>query len=288
MDIIFENVEHRYMPRTPFEKVALTDITITIPAKSFTAIVGKTGSGKSTLVQHINGLLRPSKGAVHVGRHTISANVKKDVLSLLRRKVGMVFQYPEHQLFAETVEKDIAFGPTNFDIAELEIKRTIKKLLPQVGLSEKLLHRPPFELSGGQKRRVAIAGVLATAPSILILDEPTASLDPPGQTQIMELFTDYHRTYKMTTVLVTHRMEDVYKYADHVIVLHEGKVKLTGHPKEIFQESEKLYKYGLNLPQPISFLEKIKGEFQLQSLPHIEDEQEIAAMVAHLIQKKGE
>src|SRR5690625_4782922 len=194
MDITFENVSYTYQPNTPFAHEALTDISFHIPSRTFVAIIGHTGSGKSTLIQHLNGLLIPTKGKVTVGHYELAKEKKLKEMKELRSKVGIVFQYPEHQLFEETVEKDIAFGPKNFGIDERTIKDRTAEVLPKVGLNPELLERSPFELSGGQMRRVAIAGVLATQPEVYVLDEPTAGLDPRGQKEIMNLFYQLHQT----------------------------------------------------------------------------------------------
>lgn len=223
MDITFENVSYTYQKNTPFEHKALENISFHIPKRSFVAIIGHTGSGKSTLIQHLNGLLIPTEGKVTIGEYELTKEKKPENMKALRSKVGIVFQYPEHQLFEETVEKDIAFGPKNFGLDDATIEKRIKEVLPKVGLSEELLSRSPFDLSGGQMRRVAIAGVLASKPSVYVLDEPTAGLDPRGQKEIMDMFYELHHEEKATTILVTHNMEDALKYADYIIILNKGK-----------------------------------------------------------------
>lgn len=228
MEIQFNEVTHEYMPGTPFEKKALRDVTLTLQSGSFTAIIGHTGSGKSTLIQHVNGLLLPSSGTLQVGPYSIKANQKKLDLQPLRKRVGLVFQYPEHQLFEETVAKDICFGPINFGATEDEALRRAREVLPLVGLEQSILEASPFQLSGGQMRRVAIAGVLASKPEVLILDEPTAGLDPEGRKQMLELFKAYHDENQTTTLLVTHHMEDAARYADQIIVMKEGAVEMQG------------------------------------------------------------
>ncbi|MET3508149.1 energy-coupling factor transporter ATPase [Halalkalibacter oceani] len=284
MEIVFNEVEHRYMEGTPFEKVALQDCTIRIPSGSFTAVIGHTGSGKSTLIQHINGLLRPTKGTVQIGPYELKTEKKKVDIRALRQQVGLVFQYPEHQLFEETVAKDICFGPMNFGVPFERALKRAKELLPQVGLPEEILTASPFELSGGQMRRVAIAGVLASQPKVLVLDEPAASLDPEGHEQIMRLFVDYHHQQQTTTVLVTHHMEDAARYADQIIVLHEGKVEMAGGREIIFEQAERLREIGLDLPAPVRFLEQIKQRFALADIPKYYELERAADYVARLVE----
>ncbi|KHF38996.1 energy-coupling factor transporter ATPase [Halalkalibacter okhensis] len=288
MDIVFSKVEHRYMEGTPFEKVAIKDFSITIPSGSFTAVIGHTGSGKSTFIQHINGLLRPFAGSVKVGKYEIKAGEKKVDLKELRKRVGLVFQYPEHQLFEETVEKDICFGPINFGLPKDKAIRRAKELLPLVGLKEDILSASPFQLSGGQMRRVAIAGVLAVQPSVLVLDEPAASLDPEGRDQMMKLFYDYHQTNDTTTVLVTHHMEDAAKYADQIIVLHNGSVEMVGGRELIFEQAARLNEIGLDLPKPVRFLQSIKEKFGLEEVPMHFDTKGTSHFLGNVLKHKGE
>ncbi|KAB8127659.1 energy-coupling factor ABC transporter ATP-binding protein [Gracilibacillus oryzae] len=261
MDIQFERVSYIYQPNTPFSHQALHEIDLTIDSGEFIAIVGHTGSGKSTLLQHLNGLLIPTMGTVKIGEYVLNKDNKKQDLKALRRNVGIVFQYPEHQLFEETVEKDIAFGPKNFGIPEEEISQRITGAIQEVGLQEAILAKSPFELSGGQMRRVAIAGVLATMPQVLVLDEPTAGLDPYGQKEMMELFFRLHKERNLTTILVTHKMEDAFTYADRMIVLEKGKKYLVGPPAEVFRDRSLLNNVQLELPEVLLFLEKIKSSF---------------------------
>lgn len=288
MDITFRQVEHRYMQGTPFEKVALTDINIDIRSGSFVAIIGSIGSGKSTLVQHINGLLKPTKGSVSIGPYTIRAGDKKIDLKPLRKEIGFVFQYPEHQLFEETVEKDICFGPINFGMSKEKALKKAKQLLPEVGLSEDILSASPFELSGGQMRRVAIAGILAQQPSVLVLDEPAAGLDPEGRKQIMDVFTRFHRTHKTTTIFVTHHMEDAALYADQIIVLHQGRVMMVGSRELIFQEADKLQEIGLDVPDSVRFLKKLQKKCNLPTIPMHFEVEKVADFVLSLVKGKGE
>ncbi|GMB10030.1 energy-coupling factor transport system ATP-binding protein [Thermolongibacillus altinsuensis] len=253
MDIIFKNVEHRYQAQTPFEKRALYDIDLEIKTGSYVAVIGHTGSGKSTLLQHLNGLLQPTKGSVTIGDRTIVGGKKEKNLKPLRKKVGIVFQFPEHQLFEETVEKDICFGPINFGVSEEEAKRKAKECLSLVGLPEEVLTKSPFELSGGQMRRVAIAGVLAMEPEVLVLDEPTAGLDPRGRKEIMDMFARLHQQKQLTIVLVTHSMEDAARYADEIVIMNKGTIVKKGTPEEIFSDVTSLMELGLDVPETVLF-----------------------------------
>lgn len=264
MEIKVENLEHRYLPGSPFEKLALTDINVTIPTGKFLALIGHTGSGKSTLIQHFNGLLKPTKGSATIGGRTLAAGVKTKNLKSLRQKVGIVFQYPEHQLFEETVEKDICFGPLNFGVDEAEAKQIAANVIEQVGLDKSFLTRSPFELSGGQMRRVAIAGVLAMDPRVLILDEPTAGLDPRGQKEIMDMFSRLHDEKQLTTILVTHSMEDAARYAHEIVVMDQGKVFMQGVPEVIFSQPEKIREVGLEIPETIEFLMRVEEKFSVK------------------------
>lgn len=248
MSIKIENLTHIYMPRTPFEKKALDDVNLVIEDGEFLALIGHTGSGKSTLIQHLNGLLEPSIGKILVDDVDITSKGAK--LTDIRKKIGLVFQYPEYQLFEETIEKDIAFGPNNLGLNQEEVFNRVKKSMEMVGLDyETYKDVSPFELSGGQKRRVAIAGVIAMEPKVLILDEPTAGLDPKGRDDILEQIKILHEKYKMTIVLVSHSMEDVGKLAERIVVMNKGKIELLGKPSEIFKEVETLEKIGLAVPQ---------------------------------------
>lgn len=274
---------------TPFEKTALHPVDLFIPSGSFTAIIGHTGSGKSTLIQHINGLLKPSAGEIVIGKFKLNADKKnKQPLRDLRQQVGLVFQYPEHQLFEETVAKDICFGPMNYGVTEEAAMRRVRELLPLVGLNEDVLESSPFQLSGGQMRRVAIAGVLAIRPSVLVLDEPTAGLDPEGRDQMLELFNNYHKEYGTTTILVTHSMEDAAKYADHLVVMNNGKIEMSGSRDEVFKESERLSEIGLDLPDTVRLLAQVKKKFNLTEVPLLFEKEEVAAFLADLLHEKGE
>lgn len=261
MEINIKNLEHRYMPDSPFERLALSEVNLAIPSGTYVAVIGHTGSGKSTLIQHLNGLLKPTKGEITIGERTIRADEKAKNLKSLRKKVGIVFQYPEHQLFEETVERDICFGPMNFGMSEEIAKQKARELLPLVGLSEDVLEKSPFDLSGGQMRRVAIAGVLAMEPEVLILDEPTAGLDPRGQTEMMDMFHALHKEKQLTTILVTHSMEDAARYADEIVVMDQGKVYMQGKPDEIFSKPEAIRSVGLDVPETVEFLMKLEEKF---------------------------
>jgi len=251
MDIELQQVGYAYSKGTPFEKQALTDVNLHIPSGSYQAIIGHTGSGKSTLLQHLNALLKPTEGTVKLGDLEIQAKKKVKNLKPVRQKIGIVFQFPEHQLFDETVLKDIMFGPLNFGVPADEAERRARALVEQLGLPEEVLEKSPFDLSGGQMRRVAIAGVLAMEPSVLVLDEPTAGLDPRGRQEIMELF---HRLYVekgLTIILVTHSMEDAARYANRVAIMHEGRCVLSGEPEEIFGDELSLAAYRLSAPRVV-------------------------------------
>ncbi len=262
MDISLQQVGYLYGKDTPFEKRALQGVDATIRSGSYSAIIGHTGSGKSTLLMHLNGLLKPSEGIVKIGDTTITAGTKAKGLKDVRRHVGIVFQFPEHQLFEETVEKDIMFGPMNFGVPEEEARRRAHRLIELLGLPPEVAHQSPFDLSGGQMRRVAIAGVLAFKPSVLVLDEPTAGLDPRGRLEIMELFNRLHVEEKLTTILVTHSMEDAARYADNIIVMHNGSSVMSGTPQEVFADEKKLTSFRLGLPRSVKFqrdVEKLIG-----------------------------
>ena len=234
MDITLQQVSYAYAKNTPFEKRALFDVNLDIPSGSYQAIIGHTGSGKSTVLQHLNALLKPTEGSIKIGDVLVKADQKNKHLRKVRQKVGIVFQFPEHQLFDETVLKDIMFGPMNFGVPAEEAKSRAIELSRLLGLPEEVLEKSPFDLSGGQMRRVAIAGVLAMNPEVLVLDEPTAGLDPRGRKEIMDLFYRLHQEKGLTTVLVTHSMEDAARYADRIAIMHDGKCVLEGTPQEIF------------------------------------------------------
>ena len=274
MAINLKQVSFTYQAGTPFEGPALFDIDLQIVDKSFTAIIGHTGSGKSTLLQLLNALNVPSKGQVTIGPQTITPTSKNKDIKQVRKKVGLVFQFPESQVFDETVLKDVAFGPQNFGVSKEEAEELAKEKLALVGISEELFERSPFELSGGQMRRVAIAGILAMEPEVLVLDEPTAGLDPAGRKELMQLFKDLHKS-GLTLVLVTHLMDDVADFADFVYIMEKGHVLRWGEPRDIFQDvafmesiqlgvpkvtkfAQRLVERGLNLPRLPIRLEELK------------------------------
>ncbi|MCM3217961.1 energy-coupling factor ABC transporter ATP-binding protein [Niallia taxi] len=260
MDISLQKVAYRYQENTPFERLAIENVDINITSGSYMAIIGHTGSGKSTILQHLNALLTPTSGSVAIGDRLIESGRKNKNLAPIRQKVGIVFQFPESQLFEETVEKDICFGPMNFGVKEEEAKIRAKRALKEVGLSEDYLNKSPFDLSGGQMRRVAIAGVLAMEPEVLVLDEPTAGLDPRGRKEIMEMFYRLHKERNLTTILVTHSMEDAALYADKIVIMNKGKVYREGTAEEIFSESEDLVGIGLNVPDIVRFQRKLEAQ----------------------------
>ncbi|GAA4723862.1 energy-coupling factor transporter ATPase [Brevibacillus fulvus] len=258
MPIIFEQVTHIYGAGTPFEKEALSAVSFAIPDEAFVGIIGQTGSGKSTLVQHLNGLLKPTRGRIQVGDWQIEPSSR--LPAEFRSNVGLVFQYPEHQLFEETVAKDVAFGPRNLGLSEEAALLRAKEALETVGLSyDELKDRSPFHLSGGQMRRVALAGVLAMQSKVLVLDEPTAGLDPAGRKEILEAIYRIHRERKLTTFLVTHSMEEASRYADFLLVMAEGKVVLQGTPAEVFAEEELLRHHALAVPQTVELIQQINA-----------------------------
>lgn len=257
MSIKVENLVYKYMPGTPFEKTALDNINVEIMQGEFIGLIGHTGSGKSTFIQQLNGLLKPTSGNIYIDDECIT---QKGVnLKNIRQKVGLVFQYPEHQLFEETIYKDVSFGPLNLGLSEDEILNRVKRAMRVVGLDfERYKDISPFDLSGGQKRRVAIAGVLAMEPEVLILDEPTAGLDPRGRDEILGEIKKLHEEYKMTIILVSHSMEDVAKLVDRLIVMYKGKNVLSGTPREVFMEIETLEKIGLAVPQVTYLVRELK------------------------------
>ena len=247
MSIKINHLTHVYGENSVFEKKALDDINLEINDGEFIGLIGHTGSGKSTLIQHLNALLVPTSGEVLLNGENIYADKSK--LKTIRQKVGLVFQYPEHQLFEMTVYKDVDYGPGNLGLSEDEIDKRVREALETVVLGEEIYEKSPFELSGGQKRRAAIAGVLAMEPEVLILDEPTAGLDPKGRDEILDAIKLMHEKRKITVILVSHSMEDVAKLVDRIVVLAKGKIAVTGTPKEVFAQTEKLESIGLAAPQ---------------------------------------
>lgn len=267
MEIHLKHVSYTYQAGTPFEGRALFDINLEIKDGSYTAFIGHTGSGKSTIMQLLNGLHVPTQGQVEVDDIVITAKSKNKDIKPVRQKVGLVFQFPESQLFDETVLKDVAFGPQNFGVSKEEAERLAREKLALVGISEDLFDKNPFELSGGQMRRVAIAGILAMEPKVLVLDEPTAGLDPKGRKELMTLFKNLHQQ-GMTIVLVTHLMDDVADYADYVYVLEAGRIVCSGEPKTVFQGVDFLESKQLGVPKITKFAQRLVARgLQLESLP---------------------
>ena len=285
MPIVIEHLNYVYMQGGPYETKALDDVSLTIHDGEFVGLIGHTGSGKSTLVQHLNGLILPTSGQITVdGMDLADKNTDKRAI---RRRVGLVFQYPENQLFEETVAKDIAFGPKNLGLDEAEIDRRVRTAMRRVALDyDKLFQRSVFELSGGQMRRVAIAGVLAMEPQTLVLDEPCAGLDPKGREEILGLISDLHRESGATIVMVSHSMDDVAALAERVIVMNHGKVAMDGAPREVFSRGEELRAIGLDVPQAVELAQKLreKGFDVPEGIYKIE---EVRAAVEAIVGKGG-
>jgi len=258
MSIRIEQLNHIYSPNTPFEVQALRDINLEIQSGEFVGLIGHTGSGKSTLIQHLNALIKPSSGTIVIEETDITEKGVK--LRDVRRKVGLVFQYPEYQLFEETVKKDVAYGPKNLGLSEAEVNERVDEALRLVGLDPEVVgERSPFDLSGGQRRRVAIAGVLAMKPRILILDEPTAGLDPHGRDEILGQIKSLHeKDDNLTLILVSHSMEDVAKLVDRLVVLYKGAIEMQGSPREVFQQAERLREIGLGIPQVTELMGRLR------------------------------
>ena len=259
MSIKVEQLSHIYSPGTPFESVALKNVNFEVSNGEFIGLIGHTGSGKSTLIQHLNGLLKATSGKIYIdGMDLTSADV---TLTDIRKKVGLVFQYPEYQLFEETIEKDIAFGPSKLNLSAEEITKRVKDAMYMVGLNyEELKDKSPFELSGGQKRRVAIAGVLAMKPDILILDEPTAGLDPKGRDEILNQIKVVQQTYGTTIILVSHSMDDVSRLVSRLIVMNRGEVAFDGTPRQIFAHQKKMEAIGLGVPKVVELSNRLREQ----------------------------
>lgn len=264
MDIKFNHVSYYYNANTPLQTVGFKDLDFTIKEHSFTSIIGQTGSGKSTLIQHLNGLLIPSQGEINIAGFKITPQTKRKSLSKLRSQVGIVFQFPENQLYESTVLKDIAVGPLNFGVPLAKAQKQALATLKLVGLDSDLAQRSPTELSGGQMRRVAIAGILVMKPKILVLDEPTAGLDPYAHEEMMELFWHLHQKWHLTTIMVSHSMDDVAQYSDQVIWLDQGRLIQMASPREIFTNDQQL----LMKPQSVIFYQKLQDKgLQLPQVP---------------------
>lgn len=272
MSIELKGVTYIFSEGLPHEQVAVKDVSFFIEDNTFVGIIGHTGSGKSTLVQHLNGLLKPNSGNVFIDGKDITQ--KGVSMKEIRRNIGLVFQYPEYQLFEETVWKDVAFGPRNLDLEEEEVALRVSEALSFVGLDEEEIgHVSPFELSGGQKRRVAIAGVLAMRPKVLILDEPTAGLDPKGHKDILEMICKIHTNTQGIIILVSHNMEDIVVHSDKVLVMEEGRLVMEGTPSEVFSQEEALYSMGLDLPPAAQLIKKLKDRgVKIQGSPLTKEE----------------
>ncbi len=286
MPITFEKVSYVYSEGTPFRYAALTDVDLSFNVGKMTAIIGQTGSGKSTLVQHLNALLLPTSGKVTVLDYEIIAGKETKGLKNLRGKVGLVFQFPEYQLFEETVLKDVAFGPKNFGVSEDDAIKKAKNALRMVGLEESYDERSPLELSGGQKRRVAIAGILAMNPEVIVLDEPTAGLDPLGTVSMMKLFKELNTKYNKTILIVTHDMEQVYAYCDEVVVMENSRVKVHTTVNEFFKKSEECEKLHI-LPPAIIRMRKLLNENGFNIDETVMDTKSLAKAIAKEVKHHG-
>ncbi len=272
MAIKLEKIGYTYAPNSPFSYTALKNINTVIPEGKITAVIGATGSGKSTMVQHFNGLLTPTEGTLTIYDHVIEANVKPKGLKKLRQKVGLVFQFPEMQLFDDTIYKDVSFGPINFGMSETEIKAFVEEALNLVGIDKKLWERSPLNLSGGQKRRVAIAGVLATNPELIVLDEPTAGLDPQGAKDMMHLFKDLNQKHSKTIIMVTHDMEHVLDYCDHVVVLDKAEIIYEGNTQSFFENTALLNELDIVKPLILRLNDTLRDKgFEIPVTTNLDD-----------------
>ncbi len=279
-----ENLSYVYGEGTPFRKVAIDNINLEIEEGELVGIIGHTGSGKSTLIQHFNGLLKPTSGKVIIDGEELFAD--KSRLRDIRFKVGLVFQYPEYQLFEETVYKDISFGPKNMGLSEEEIDRRVRETCRLVGLKDEVLNKSPFDLSGGQKRRVAIAGVMAMEPKVLILDEPTAGLDPHGRDRILGLIKEYHKEKKSTVMLVSHSMEDVARTVSKILVMNDSRVFMYDTPERVFAHSKELTDMGLTVPQITRVFDKLK-EKGIDFDDEVYSVKYASELILKLLNKKG-
>lgn len=277
-----EHLTHTYSAGTPFQRSAVDDMNLSMMDGEFLGIIGHTGSGKSTLIQHLNGLLKPTSGRILLQGRDIWADPKK--IRDVRFQVGLVFQYPEYQLFEETVYKDIAFGPKNMGLDEADIDRRVRDAAAFVGLTEAMLDKSPFELSGGQKRRVAIAGVIAMEPKVLVLDEPTAGLDPRGRDDILARIQDYHRAKNASVVLVSHSMEEIARNVDRIVVLSDSHVFMEGTPRQVFARADELEQVGLDIPQ----VTKVALALRRRGLPVDTAVYTVEALRDALLRKEGD
>lgn len=276
-----DDLTHTYSAGTPFERNAVEHINLTVMPGEFVGIIGHTGSGKSTLIQHLNGLLKPTEGHIYLDGVDIWEKPKE--IRKVRFQVGLVFQYPEYQLFEETIYKDIAYGPKNMGLTQAEVDKRVREAAAFVGIGEELLDKSPFELSGGQKRRVAIAGVLAMEPKVLILDEPSAGLDPRGRESIMAQLQNYHEKMGATVLMVSHSMEEVAKNADRIVVLNGGHNYMEGTPRQVFARAAELEQVGLDIP----LVTKIAEELKRRGLPVDDDVYTVEELQAQLLALKG-
>ncbi len=279
-----EKLSHVYSAGTPFERGALIDVDFTAYRGEYLGIIGHTGSGKSTLIQHLNGLLKPTSGVVRFDGRDIWES--KERTRQTRFQVGLVFQYPEYQLFEETVYKDIAFGPGNMGLDEKEIDRRVRDAASFVGLSDEILEKSPFELSGGQKRRVAIAGVIAMEPAVLVLDEPTAGLDPVGVEGILGNIRDYHQAKNATIVIVSHSMEEMARTVDRIVVVDDGRIPFSGSPREVFAHGDELERMGLGVPQMTRVFHRLRA-MGVDIDPSVYTIEQAKAAVLEALKKKG-
>ena len=280
MGIQFEKVNFRYAQGSPRETTALINIDLNIELGSYISVIGHTGSGKSTLIQHMNALLQPTSGIVRILDKIIVGGKKSRNINPIRKKVGLVFQFPEYQLFEETVEKDIMFGPMNFGVSKEEAAKKAREAIKLVGLDESFLERSPLNLSGGQMRRVAIAGILAMDPEVLVLDEPTAGLDPKGQKDMMEMFYNLYKNYHKTIILITHDMNYVVQYAKRVIVLSKGEIVFDGTPNNLFSQINLIKKYQLDIPDLTKIIIAIENKLNIKINKDIINIDELAEVIS--------
>lgn len=283
MGIQFEKVNFRYAEGSIRETTALINIDLKIELENFIAVIGHTGSGKSTLIQHMNALIQPTSGKVTIFDKVIVGGKKNRNINTVRKRVGLVFQFPEYQLFEETVEKDIMFGPMNFGVSKEEAVQKAHEVIKLVGLDESFLKRSPFNLSGGQMRRVAIAGILAMDPDVLVLDEPTAGLDPRGQKEMMEVFNNLYKYHKKTIVLITHDMNHVANYANRVIVLNQGRLVYDGTPQALFAQNDLIKNYQLDLPDINKIIIAIENKLQVKINNNISNIDDLAKTICDIL-----
>lgn len=283
MSIYISDLKYTYASNTIDKKVALKGISLEIPDGQIAVIIGNTGSGKTTLIQHLNGLIKPQEGSVVIN----GIDTKRKELRELRLQVGMVFQYPEHQLFAETSYDDIAFGLKNMNLSETEIKERIERVCRIMDITQEMLSSSPFELSGGQKRRIAMAGVIVMEPSVLVLDEPGAGLDPKGRKEILDIILALHKKYNITVIMVSHSMEEAAMFAQRVIVINDGEVVSDGTPKQVFENIDMLRKIGLDIPHITAFMDKLKKRKKIDCGTVLTVEEARDVLIAHIKKKEN-